>query len=142
MQPFGKKCESCEAGWEPRWIGYIAAWHIQRKQKVLLELTAGAADLLAAHAEKIGSIRGQRIKLSRLGDRHNGPLQITWEHSNIPDDQIPEPFDVEDSLHRLWQINQQLRKNEPTAEKTDPRIAGDFAADEFRHKSNGRKPVT
>jgi len=144
MEQFGKKCESCEAGWEPRWVGYFAAWHIQRKQKVVVELTATAADLLAAHAEKVGSIRGQLIRLSRLGDRKNGPLEISWQHSNTPADQLPASFDVEDVLRRLWRINQALKTGEQspktiagTITPEDPRISGDFRADEFRHKNNG-----
>lgn len=146
MIPFGKTCESCEAGWEPRWVGYIAAWHIRTKQKVLLEITAGAADLLSAHAEKIGSIRGELITLSRSGDRAKGPLQIRWQHSNTAEEQLPQTFDVEEVLMRLWRVNQAIAQPQtkpapipPTIDPADPRVAGDYAADEFRHAKNGRQ---
>lgn len=98
-------CQSCDEGWSPRWVGYIAAWHIQRRLVGILELTAHAAQLLAAEAESRGSLRGFGVTVSRLNDRHNGPLLVQWKPIDHEGRQPPPSFDVSGALMRMWGMN-------------------------------------
>jgi hypothetical protein len=150
LEPWARKCEACDQGWKPRWLGYIAAFHPIRHIKCLLELTATAAETLGAAAEQKGSLRGHWITVSRVGDRPNGPLMVQWAPSDFTDEQVPESFSVQQALLRLWNVHQHVANADPlgrqlaaeTVTAEDPRIAGDLAADAFKHRHNGRKEVT
>jgi len=142
MQPFDLPCKSCDAGYEPRWVGYFAGY-TSKHSRCLVELTADAAELLAAEAERRGSIRGLAIIVSRVGDRANGPMKIDWRPADIPSEQIPESFAVTEPLAQMWRIKQHLLEAEAYRLKQlpmDPRISGDLYADTF--KMNGKKRGT
>jgi hypothetical protein len=106
--PWGRQCPSCEKGWEPRWVAYFAGW--DGAKRVLFELTATAAELVAAEAERLGSLRGYLIEVDRIGNRPNGQLMVTWKHANLAPDQIPQCFNVEEQLYRTWRINEHIKK--------------------------------
>ena len=136
LEPFAKRCPQCDAGWAPRWLGYFAAWHPQRHCKCLVELTAAAAEKFAKVAEQHGSLRGWHIKLSRLGDRPNGPLIVDGAPSGLDPEQIPTGFDVQEALLRLWKVKEHLAAADRRISPDDPRIAGDLAADAFKHNGH------
>lgn len=134
-EAWGRQCPSCDKGWDPRWVAYFAAW--DGTKKILFELTANAAEIVAAEAERVGSLRGYLMHVSRIGDRANGQLLVTWERSNLTDEQIPTPFDVREQLYRTWRIQEHLKKcGHATIPITgdEPQIRGDLAADSWKQQ--------
>ena len=134
------ECESCDAGWSPRWFGYIGIIHAKTKTRGMLELTERAANEAADFAEKVGSLRGYIIKVSRLNDRPNGALQIQFEQSTLSLHEVPQGFCVTEALARMWKIELSLitekMGQEPTIEEMRRRgqlDEGDFP----RHNRNG-----
>jgi hypothetical protein len=135
--PWGRQCPSCEKGHDPRWVAYFAAW--DGAKKILFELTANAAEILAAEAERLGSIRGYLINVDRMGNRPNGQLLVTWRHANLTADQIPECFNVEECLWRTWRINEHIKKcAQATIPMKDIIEQGIADEDVFQHRLNGK----
>jgi hypothetical protein len=95
----------------------------------MLELTHMAALKLSERADVLGSLRGYNVQVSRAGDKPNGELLMRCAPADIDEEQIPSSFDVKEQLRRMWGLDDKPRVIITSPE--DPRIHGDFAADEF-----------
>lgn len=96
-----------------RWGGYIPALVNEGGKTVerVLGLTKGAAEQLVAIEAERGGLRGLVVTLQRQRppgqekERDNDPVQVIAHHKKDPAT-LPEPFDVFDSVQRVFGLNE------------------------------------
>jgi len=96
------QCEFCDRGLPWRWHGYLAVRVADRPRPCLIELTAQAAESVAAARAEFGTLRGARIKLTRAGKRANGRVQVALAPPADDADSLPPEPDVPHALCHIW----------------------------------------
>jgi hypothetical protein len=95
------QCAFCQAGYNPRWKGYLACYAAGPGRKVIGEITAGACRACPDLVDPSCSRRGYRLELMRMGTARNSLVRARLLPP-IPNAPIPDGFPVEDALLHLW----------------------------------------
>ena len=113
--PWGE-CKLCRGGSGKRWVGYLAAMDELKNKRFLAELTPGVMPSVKQFIEGRGSLRGRKLRLLRPSRHKCGPLKIEFqsEAMTIPDDQCPEPFDIEGVLAKIYNLEISKTPSSPT----------------------------
>lgn len=99
------QCSYCAENTPRRWMGYAAGIMADTRDKVVAEVTEGAARQLVERGLLPGKLRGLVITLFRLKDHRNAPVQVKTEKAKAGA-HIPEAFDPMPHLLRLWGYNE------------------------------------
>lgn len=97
-------CHWCKAGHGNRYNGYIACHYETTKQLHMLCLTYGACKQILPELKTRGTLRGLRVKLARKHNGEKAPVLVQILDRLNPAS-VPPPFDVLDSLSKMWGIN-------------------------------------
>lgn len=97
-------CHWCKGGIGSRLNGYIAAGEYHTGQPRVLGLTYGACCQFTELLQKRGTLRGLYVTLSRIYVSDKAPIKVTI-NKDTDGSKLMEPFDVIDSLSRMWGIN-------------------------------------
>ena len=100
-----KECEHCNEGKPYRWHAYVPVLCLPGKEKVLLEITALAAEQLKEYRSRFCSLRGLEILVLRPSKRPNGRITIQAKASGIPESELPKPPIVERILLHIWGLD-------------------------------------
>lgn len=97
-------CQGCRIGRRTAWVGYIAATNFDRTRRFLVELTPNCMLVVKRFMELHHTMRGAYCQLERTSKRSNGRVSITITANglNLAPADIPEAFDVEKSLRKIW----------------------------------------
>jgi hypothetical protein len=97
-------CEPCAAkqGYRPH--VYLACWDSQLRQRYLLELTAFAAQPLAAYLTANGTLRGCAIVAIREKGTPNGKVTVTTNAVDLTHLALPNEPSVPAALRVLWRV--------------------------------------
>lgn len=98
----GDDCPTCGEGLPYRWHGYIACVVAGHAEKVVLELTAMAAEQLLPHRKEFGTLRGCAAMIERPSRRPNGRIRITCQPGKKADAALPQPPDLKAVLLHIW----------------------------------------
>jgi len=108
-------CEHCDKGLAWRWHGYLAVLLDGKPRPVILELTAQAAENVAAAREQYGTLRSARIRLTRAGKRPNGRVQVALAPPDPENRHVPPEPDIRVALCHIWNYDPQRAKPAPRA---------------------------
>lgn len=114
-------CPACNEGYAWRWHGYVSAITSGAHEHVLFEMTAQAAEPLAAYADRYGTLRGCIIAASRLHKRRNGRVILSTKPGDLTKITLPTAPDVCKVLSIIWNLPADavwisgLNKNHPHA---------------------------
>lgn len=97
-------CQGCGIGRRTAWVGYIAATNMDRTRRFLVELTPNCMLVVKRFVELHHTLRGTWCTLERPSKRDTGRVTITVQANglNLAPAEIPQPFDVEKSLRKIW----------------------------------------
>lgn len=110
---FGEGCEPCEHNCQVRERGYIAITPRNKIDVMILEVTDQCGEVIAGEHEKLVTIRGQVVGLSRMEKKSNGRLAIEFSGQCIDAKLLPESPDVAEIMRRIWGMGK--RKSMTTA---------------------------
>lgn len=132
------ECVYCKGGLGSRFSGYIPCVQRLDREQYVLGLTYGACKQLLGHLAERGTLRGIEVVLSRKHPAPNAPVVVKVQRTVIVS-QLPAPFDVQDSLSRMWGVNREFlargcRRLSDVFTKPD-RI-GEARVREFMHSYN------
>lgn len=115
------KCDACEAGNSWRWHGYVALKIEANAEVVLFEITEKASRPLQDYITKYGTLRGARIKATRVNAKLNGRILIHTQPGDLAKLSLPPAPDVRRLMCHIWNIPFQA------AETTDHQTRPPFA---------------
>lgn len=98
------ECPACKAGNDSRWKGYTLAWDCDERERVLWEFTPGVQPDIAKLREKLGTIRGCQLRVTRAAQRNNARLQVEFKGVAPQMDQFPEEQPIIPILFHIWGI--------------------------------------
>jgi hypothetical protein len=98
------ECPWCKAGRDLRWHGYFEAILHPTCRRVIVEMTARAAQQLSKGIEKFKVLRGLDILLERDGERVNSPQCLTVKRINPLPGDLPKEEPILPILKRIWQL--------------------------------------
>lgn len=144
--PRTAECRRCREGQANRWSGYIGAFDLMLKERVVLALTEGAARQLLPIKTKYETLRGVTISLARVYvTKNNSKVGVRFTNRQLPDEVMP-AHGIHDSLNRLFGLNEQWYRSHVPITPAGPGIPGeegmplpdrdqedDFRADLPRH---------
>lgn len=105
---------------ERRFKQYLAGWELGERQRyVLVEITHQAASDNAQLLDKGGPrLRGFDVTMSRRGRSNNSPLVLEFSNPAARSAaSVPETFDVEEALLRIWNAPNRKSKKAEMAEQ-------------------------
>ena len=102
----GPGCPLCLDGSTPRWHGYISICSTRHTAQAVLELTALAAQPVMDYQDRHGSLRGARLKATRVGNHDNSPVHCSLEPSDVDRRTLPEGVHLENFLTVIWHLDQ------------------------------------
>lgn len=111
-------CPGCAEDIPHRWNGWLCVYDERRLRHAILEITPGCLASINEFLLQVGTLRGARIRLFRSNGKRNGRLQAEVMKSELTLTQIPEPFDLQAELTRLWEAPS--KNNRPKLET--PRV--------------------
>ncbi len=129
---FGELCEPCSDGRKPRWYGYLGVIVAVDRPPLIFEFPDGAFDAVDAYRQKWGTLRGSKITAERSPHRANGKVILTLTPAKINIAELPEEFNVEERLHRIWDL-----KYEPKAHYTISQTTRDGIEEMLERRKNG-----
>lgn len=107
---FDHSCIRCKKGQPNRWLAYIAAYDIYRRERIVVHLTEGAARQLLVLGERNKGLRGLGVELRRVYvSKNNSKVNVYPIAVQTPMDFLPE-HPVSDSVNRLFGINEEWAK--------------------------------
>jgi hypothetical protein len=95
-------CAACDEGLAFRWHAYLAALMLPAREKVILELTAQAAEQLRPAISGYGTLRGIELILDRPSNRPNGRVRLTAKIGMAPPDGLPPEPNTQAILLHIW----------------------------------------
>lgn len=95
-------CLACEEGCPSRWHGWFYAQELRTAEVFIFEFTAGACRLFERHLVHAKSLRGQHVKIFRVGERENGRVVVQFGSRDHDITQLPRPTKLLDSLLKIW----------------------------------------
>lgn len=118
------ECEACGKA-ALRYKSYMAGWDLDSRKYVLIEFTAQAAiDNPKTLGDDGPSLRGLNVVTSRKGNSNAGRLLVEFFTDPKRDAaSVPEPFDVQAALERIWNGETRVRRPEeppPAPRPEDP----------------------
>jgi hypothetical protein len=102
----GNDCDACKHGQKPRWKGYVFIYGERSKRTVIFEFTERAFGPFDAYFTEHGTLRGAKLKASRLSKKENGPIHVVFDDANYDRPNLPKPTDLRGVLERMWEINE------------------------------------
>ena len=105
---------------DQRFKMYLAGWSMgQRQRQVLIEITHHAAADNAHVLDKGGpNLRGWDISMRRKNNSNNSPVILEFSNPmNRRMDEVPEEFDVEEALLRIWNAPARKQRKARMAEE-------------------------
>jgi len=99
------ECEHCANGLPYRWHAYVPILCMPGKERVILEMTALAADQLKGYHSRFGTLRGLEVYADRPSRKPNGRIVILAKASGIPDTELPVAPDIRRILLHIWGID-------------------------------------
>jgi len=135
----GDKCEACQAGASARWHGYVAAIEQKTNEPIVFELTAAAAESLAAYRAKHGTLRGCDILATRVSPRPNARVRLQMRPHDLSRTDLPEPLNLRAALCHIWGIptTETQVGHDPDARQTITHRGTGLPRD----RGNGRQPA-
>lgn len=86
-------------------IRYVFAVHdMTHRVSGLLELGAGAAEVIKESADDLGFLRGLVFELRKEGGRDRGKIIVKAHHAMIQTEGLPVPPDAALELRRMWSL--------------------------------------
>ena len=108
----GLDCPECQEGLPWRWHGYLPLLILPSKERVILEITAQAAEQLTALASGYRTLRGLEVTAARPSQKPNGRVVLQARPNGTPPDHLPLEPDVKTILLHIWGLDDQpLRDN-------------------------------
>jgi hypothetical protein len=99
------KCEACDAGLYWRWHAYIPCICAPGGEKIILELTAQAAEQLSPALAEYRTLRGIEFIAERPARRPNGRIRITCAPGLRPENSLPACPDVATTMLHIWGLD-------------------------------------
>jgi hypothetical protein len=118
----GEGCEHCAEGLPWRWHGYLAMILDPGKEKVIIELTAQAAEQLKPTISGFGSLRCVEILCERPSKRPNGRVRILARRNGIAPNSLPEAPEIQKIMLHIWGLDDQPLRDSGRA-KGVPRLS-------------------
>lgn len=115
------ECEACGKA-ARRYKSYVAGWCMDTNRYWLVEFTAQAAiDNPKTLGDDGPDLRGLTVILNRKGQGNAGRLLVKFysDPSRVAA-AIPEPFDVQAALERIWTGETRVKKGAPSAKAPRP----------------------
>jgi len=101
----GDGCSACKEGHPYRWHAYLAARVDGTREKVILELTAQAAEQLLPALNEFKTLRAVAILLERPARRPNGRIRITIAPGRRPENDLPPEPDIQRMMLHIWGLD-------------------------------------
>jgi len=96
-------CEPCQKQREYVWKGYLSAINKKLNDHVIWECTAPIGIRLKAACHTLGSLRGLRIVVSRVGNRPTGRILMRAANELMDSSYLPKPPDVQSIMEHMWE---------------------------------------
>jgi len=110
-------CEGCQRKQAKRWKAYLCGILVPSHRQVIIEITLGALDSCPALRFDKGQLRGKKITLIRNGSARNAPVCVQLETLRGLEN-LPQPFDLMESLCRVWGVHYEIGDAEPAPQKS------------------------
>lgn len=103
----GPSCAYCLDGSPTRWHGYVSICSTRLTSQAVLELTSLAAQPIIDYQDRHGSLRGARLRATRVGNHDNSPVHCSLEPADIDLRTLPTPVHLENFLSVIWHLDGQ-----------------------------------
>jgi len=101
-----ENCTACQHGQVPRWKGYFQALNESSNVVQIIEVTDRVFEAFEAQTRKHGSLRGLKIRLSRVNHKPNGAIHVEFDGVGRSDGQLPPAAPLIEILERMWESRQ------------------------------------
>lgn len=98
------ECESCAAGWKPRWRGFVPCQERERGGRYLVPVTEGAWKQAELLRERDGRLRGSVWLVRRITWAPQSQVEWSFHHDQRAFIRA-EPIDTIAVLSRIWRID-------------------------------------
>ena len=98
----GKGCPSCAQATPARWHGWLIVLNEASDEKMILEITEGPGETLAAFYSEHRTLRGLRVKLSRPSGKQNGRVHMLRGDQVTNHAELPKCPDLQKVLLKIW----------------------------------------
>jgi len=109
-----KGCEACDQGLYYRWHAYVPAVCQPGGEKIILELTAQAAEQLQPSLDEYRTLRGIEIVAERPAKRPNGRIRITCAPGLRPETSLPHCPNVILTMQHIWGLDDTMLASTPS----------------------------
>lgn len=102
---YGADCPWRTRGIHSRWVRkwYYCAWCPNRKRRVMAEVTEDAMrDHVNNIATRFAPVAGCSLWMKRLGMSPRSPVRIEFRPAGVEVVSLPDPWDLAEALHRVW----------------------------------------
>lgn len=107
-----KKCNGCDRNWPTKWLGYLDAHNIHTEERVFLELTKTACDLLDKQVPPGENLRGVQVRICKTKGGPKGRYKVEVLSRRVDDPTLPQEKDPLTTLEFLWRSKNQHVHND------------------------------